>query len=60
MQKVMFGVHDYPGREEYHQLESVADIVKESELLRVFQVKPSTTEYDFYQMWKKNMWVLGR
>ncbi|KAK1741449.1 hypothetical protein QTG54_007927 [Skeletonema marinoi] len=37
MQKVMFGVHDYPGREGYHQLESVGDIVKESERLRVFQ-----------------------
>jgi hypothetical protein len=60
MQKVMFGVHDYPSRETYRQLESVADIVKESELLRVFQVKPSTTEYDIYQMWKKNMWELGR
>uniref|UniRef100_A0A7S2KXX2 Uncharacterized protein n=1 Tax=Skeletonema marinoi TaxID=267567 RepID=A0A7S2KXX2_9STRA len=57
MQKVMFGVHDYPGREGYHQLESLGDIVKESERLRVFQVKPSTTEYDIYQNWKKNTWV---
>jgi len=60
MKKVMFGVHDYPGRGEYHQLESIADIVKESELLRVFHVKPNTTEHDIYQMWEKNVWQKGR
>lgn len=60
MKKVMFGVHDYPDREHYHQLEKVADIVKESERLRVFQVKQSTTEQDIYQMWEKNMWEKGR
>lgn len=44
----------------YHQLEKVADIVKKSERLRVFQLKPSTTEQDIYQMWEKNMWEKGR
>ena len=62
MKKIMFGVHDYvaPGRETYHQLEEVADIVKKSEQLRVFQLKPSTTEQDIYEMWEKNMWLKGR
>lgn len=55
MKKVMFGFHDY-FRGHYHQLESVADIVKKSERLRVFQVKPNTTEHDIYQMWENNLW----
>ena len=58
--KIMFGVHDYPGREHYHQLEEVADKVKESERLMVFQLKSSTTEQDIYEMWEKNMWQKGR
>lgn len=60
MKKVKFGVHDYPSRNEYHQLESVADIVQESEQLRVFQVKPSTTEQDIYQLWEENIWKQKR
>jgi hypothetical protein len=55
MKKIMFGIHDY-FRADYHQLESVADIVKKSELMSVFQVKPITTEHDIYQMWEENMW----
>ena len=57
MKKVMFGIHDY-FRADYHQLESVADIVKKSERMSVFQVKPITitTEHDIYQMWEENMW----
>ena len=58
--EVMFGVHDYPDRQHYHQLESVADIVKQSERLRVFRLKPSTTEYDIEQLWVKNTWDKGR
>ena len=60
MRKIMFGVHDYPDRESYHQLEKVAGIVNKSERLRVFQLKPSTTEQDIYEMWEKNMWLKGR
>ena len=60
MKEVKFGVHDYPSRVYYHQLESIANIVQESELLRVFQVKPNTTEHDIYQMWEKNIWEKGR
>lgn len=56
MTEVMFGVHDYPGREYYHQLESVADIVKEAELLRVFRMKPNTTEHNIEELWMKNAW----
>ena len=56
----MFGVHDYPGREHYHQLEELADKVKESERLMVFQLKSSTTEQDIYEMWEKNVWEKGR
>ena len=55
MKKVMFGVHDYPSRPDYHQLEAISDIVRESELLRVFKVKSTTTKLDVYQMWKKNV-----
>lgn len=55
MKKVMFGFHDY-FRKDYHQMEIVADIVKKSERLSVFQVKPNATEHDIYQMWENNIW----
>lgn len=60
MTQIMFGVHDYPGRPWYHKLEALANIVRESELLRVFQVKSNTTQHDIYQMWEENFKDMAR
>ena len=62
MTKIMFGVHDYIPRrlKEYSQLEQIGDTFRTSERLRVFKVRPNTTELDIYQMWEKNMFDMKR
>lgn len=57
MAEVMVGVHDYynMGRDEYHELEQIGDVVRKADRLAVFKVKSNTTELDIYQMWEKNV-----
>lgn len=56
MTKVMFGIHDWPSREYYHVVLSIADMVKEAESLKVFRLKSNATEHDIEQLWIKNAW----
>ena len=70
MRRIMFGVHDWIGREYYHSILEVAEIVHfnfqddnnstknefEADLLRVFKVKSNVTESDIYTLWQRHIW----
>ena len=70
MRRIMFGIHDWIGREYYHSILEVAEIVHfnfqddnsstknefEADLLRVFKVKSNVTESDIYTLWQRHIW----
>lgn len=56
MSHIMFGVHDWTGRDFYWPVLEVADIVHEGELLRILKLKPDITENDVYNLWERHIW----
>jgi len=59
MSKVRVGTHDN-GREEYHVLEQVADVVVRNKKLWVYRLKEGTTEEDLFKIWRRHKNTQGR
>ena len=55
MSRVMVAVHDW-GREFYHVVTEVADIVHTSNALAVMKLKPNATEHDIFKIWESHVW----